>query len=283
MKINYKRTALSFLENPKMVPLHTPGGGYTSPLTEEQDLKLLYGLQEQFSDKEFAANFSKNIQVCTIPFYEAYQSSRDKLREVVKTTELDVSGTLIMQWPNHTQTFFYRITSNGKDSAGQWEYSAFICLFTHAVVNDSFGLDLLVRIDKTKNEICDLVWKGFADQGRDLSWWVADFMLFLTFLKYAEVETKIIPGNKKDKHIGVKYLNDTNRPVEILDSTYYTTISRTEGFGVRGHFRFQPYGPGMSKKKLIWISDFQKAGYTRSAKILNSPEIDQELPGGGKN
>lgn len=273
MKINYKRTALYFLENPKMIPLHTPGEGYSTPLTKEQDLKLLYGLQEQFSDKEFASNFDKNIKFVTIPFYEAYQSSRDKLREVVMKTELDASGTLIIAWPNHTQTFFYRITSNGKDDGkkedSQWEYSAFICLLTHAKVNDSFGLDVLIHLDKEKDEIVDLVWKGFTDQTRDLSWWVADFMLFLTFLKYADVETKIIEGNRKDKHIGIKYLNETKRKIEILDSTYFTTISRTEGFGVRGHFRFQPYGPGLAQKRLQWIAEFEKHGYTRTAKITH--------------
>ena len=104
------------------------------------------------------------------------------------------------------------------------------------------------------------------------NWWIADLMLFKTFLQYAEVETKVINAQKKDHHIGFKYLNETNKNVEILDSTYFTTISRTEGFGVRGHFRFQAYGPGLQQKKLIWISAFQKEGYTKRAKIIREAE-----------
>lgn len=73
----------------------------------------------------------------------------------------------------------------------------------------------------------------------------------------------------KEKHLGEKYVNETNYKVEILDSTYFTTISRTEGFGVNGHFRFQPWGPNMSQRKLQWIAAYEKEGYTRKAKILS--------------
>lgn len=265
MKISYKNTALSFLEEPNKFAFHTPDS-YGKQMTTQEDLKLMHGLIDQFSQPGFADHFNKNIQYVTQPFYEAYQKSASKLKEVVRTTEINDSGTLILQWPHHTQTMFYMIDSNGKEG-DEWLYSVFICMFTKAKINDSFGLDVLIYLDKEERHSMDLVWKGFIDAGRDLAWWIADLMLFKTFLKYADVETKVLAGNKIEKHIGVKYFNDTNRKIEILDSTYYTTISRTEGFGVRGHFRFQPYGTGMTQKRLQWIAAFEKTGYTRRAKI----------------
>lgn len=266
MKINYRNTALCFLEDPKKVAIHTPEA-YSIQTDEAQNLKLLYGLRDQFAEPGFADHFNKNIQFVTQPFYEAYQRSRDKLKDVVQKTAFDDSGTLIIKWPEHTQTIFYMLKSNGMEA--DWDFEVMITMFTKATRNDSFGLDVMVYLGKEQKEMADYVWKGFVEQGRDMTWWITDLMLFKTFLKYAEVETKVIPGYKKDHHIGTKYVNETKRKVEILDSTYFTTISRTEGFGVRGHFRFQPYGPGMSQKKLIWISEFEKHGYTRTAKIVH--------------
>jgi len=268
MRISYKNTALGFLDDPKNFPMHTPAD-YSKPTTDYENLKLMNGLVDQFSEPGFSKHFSNNIQYITQPFYEAYKKSERKLKEVVLATELDDSGTFILQWPNHTQTIFYMVKSNGKKD-DEWEYESFIAMFTKAKINDSFGLDVLVFLSKESRQHMEYIWKGFVDQGRDASWWVAYLMLFKTFLKYADVESKVLAGNKKEHHIGVKYMNDTKRRIEILDSTYYTTISRTEGFGVRGHFRFQPYGQGMSKKRLQWISAFEKHGYTRQAKIAQT-------------
>lgn len=266
MRINYRNTALKFLEDPKNMPIHTPDG-YSKPLTKEQDYKLLYGLQNQFAQEGFSEVFSRNIQYITMPFYDAYRRAEARLKEVVLKTKIEDSGTLIIPHPQHTQTIFYRLKSKGDGSTKGLE--AFIVMFTKHSKSDSYGLDLAVYLGMEDQEIMDVVWKGFADQGRDMAWWIADLMLFKTFLKYAEAETKIIAPNKKDYHIGVKYLNETDNKVQILDSSYFTSISRTEGFGVRGHFRFQPCGKEMSGRRLIWISDFQKTGYHRKAKILN--------------
>ena len=98
---------------------------------------------------------------------------------------------------------------------------------------------------------------------------IGDILSLVLFLKYCDLETKIIKSGKKELHVGTKYINETKSNVEILDSTWFTTIVKSDGFKVRGHFRFQPCGEGLVNKKLIWISDFEKTGYTRTAKILN--------------
>lgn len=267
MKINYRNTALQMLENPKGMALHTPDE-YATPLTKAQDYKLLHAIIDQFSTPGFASLFNNKIQYITQPFYEAYRKAEPKLKEIVLKTVMDDSGTFIFQWPHHTQTIFYRIKSIGNGDTKELE--AFILMLTKTPKNDSYAVDLSIYLEQEKNQIMDVIWKGFADQGRDLAWWVADLMLMKTFMQYAEVETKIVPAKRKENHVGVKYVNETNNNVEIMDSTYFTTISRTEGFGVRGHFRFQPFGIGLKEKRLIWISDFEKKGYHRKAKILNN-------------
>jgi hypothetical protein len=266
MKISYNNTALSFLEKPKDFWMHTPDE-YNKVMTKFEDLKLMHGLIDQFSDKDFSGLFSRNIQYITRPFYDAYRRATDKLKDIVLKTAMDDSGTLIFQWPNHTQTLFYRIKNLGTGDVDGIE--AFILMFTKTPRNDSFALDVCIWLSKQDSEIMDIIWKGFVDQGRDLACWVTEIMLFKTFLQYAEVESKVVNARRREHHLGTKYVNETGLKVNVLDSTYFTTISRTEGFGVRGHFRMQPYGPGLSQKRLQWIADFQKTGYTRTAKILN--------------
>lgn len=267
MKISYRNTALLFLDNPRALPMHTPDE-YNKKMTKAEDLKLLYGLRDQFATPGFKEHFCNNIQYITQPFYEAYRRSHSKLKDVVLKTPMDESGTFILKWPHHTQTIFYKIKNDGEGSTKGVE--AFIIMFTKTPQNDSFGLDLSVWLSLNEGELMDIVWKGFMDEGRDLAWWVSEVMLLNTFLKYADVESKVVNAKRKENHIGVKYMNDTSLNVKVLDSTYFTTISRTEGFGVSGHFRFQPYGPGMTQRRLQWIGAYEKEGYTRRATILNN-------------
>ncbi len=110
----------------------------------------------------------------------------------------------------------------------------------------------------------DNTWKArFNETERAFTYMCAAFTFFI---ENAEVET--IHLNKKSgiNHFNVKYSNDTNRNIKIFDSKWLRTIVMGDAFGVRGHFRFQPYGD--NKRKLIWIDDFVKNGYTRKAGIL---------------
>lgn len=93
---------------------------------------------------------------------------------------------------------------------------------------------------------------------------MAENVLISTFKKYAQVEEKILPPKKKTKDMHCKYVNDTSLQITHLDSKWFTDIVQSNGFKVRGHFRLQPY---KHTKKLIWISDFAKTGYTSKAKV----------------
>lgn len=95
-------------------------------------------------------------------------------------------------------------------------------------------------------------------------------LLYLALYHFAEIETKIISANSTSKKIvlnGEKYLNELKTKIEIVDSHWFTNIIRTTGFGVRGHFKLQPYGDLGKYRKLIWIDNYEKKGYVRNAKI----------------
>jgi hypothetical protein len=93
--------------------------------------------------------------------------------------------------------------------------------------------------------------------------------LVLPFLEFAECETKIVNVKtaQRVKLNKEKYITDIPSNIEIVDSSWFTTLIRTDAFGVSGHFRLQPVGMGRSERKLIWIKDFQKQGYTKRAKV----------------
>jgi hypothetical protein len=265
MKINYKNTALSLLDNPMSFPMNVPEYTKVMTLAEEEDFK--YSIRMAVSTAGFKEAWKNNVQYVTRPFWDAYARSQSKIKTVVQETAFEEAGTLIIPWKDHTQTIFYALRTNGVKES--WDYEVMIMMFTKSPHSEEFGLDLFLYLSKEDNDCRERIWKGFEEQGRDIAYWIADLMCFKTFLKYAEVETKIVNAKRKEKHLGEKYVNETDYKVQILDSTYFTTISRTDGFGVRGHFRFQPWGPGLTQKRLQWIEAYQKEGYTKTAKILS--------------
>jgi hypothetical protein len=92
---------------------------------------------------------------------------------------------------------------------------------------------------------------------------------FTFFIEHAEVETIHLNKQSGISHLNIKYQNATKKNVKIFDSKWIRTIVMGESFNVRGHFRMQPCGDARGKRKLIWINDFQKEGYTRIAgKVL---------------
>lgn len=90
---------------------------------------------------------------------------------------------------------------------------------------------------------------------------------FLLFLRFAETEHVVVGPKQRRGYVGKeKYFNETPLDVKIIDSSWFTEITTSEGFEVEGHFKMQAYGPNWSQKRLIYINDFKKKGYTRRAK-----------------
>lgn len=105
---------------------------------------------------------------------------------------------------------------------------------------------------------------------------------FILFCHFADVDVKFVarPGSREARRqSGDKgaYVNDSHLDIRHLTANYYTTICRDESFGVRGHFRMQPFGTGRSGRKLIYISPFTKSGYHRRAELLTGGEFGKGI------
>lgn len=88
------------------------------------------------------------------------------------------------------------------------------------------------------------------------------------FINYAEIEKKEIqPSRQIWDGPTCLYNNKTRFPITVVDSAWYTHLVSSGAFKVRGHFRLQACGEALKDRKLIWIQDFEKEGYTRKAKI----------------
>ena len=96
---------------------------------------------------------------------------------------------------------------------------------------------------------------------------------YLVFKRYSDVEMEEVVREKTLKKSTIlrdKVNNFMGINVTLLDSRWFTTICRNEGFAVSGHFRLQPYKDG--SRKLIYIAPFMKTGYHRQARIENEKE-----------
>lgn len=95
---------------------------------------------------------------------------------------------------------------------------------------------------------------------------------FLCFFYLTENQEEILPAGKVygTRKTG-KILNDFKFPMTVVTSKWNTTTIRTDAFGVSGHFRLQPCGPGRTDTELIFIEPFIKNGYKRTAskELLN--------------
>lgn len=101
---------------------------------------------------------------------------------------------------------------------------------------------------------------------------------FMLFKKYAPVDIEVV-GMMKKRVSSVskeKTVNDTGIDVILLDSRWFRSIIRTEGFSVRGHFRLQPCkdSDGLWTRKLIYINEYEKHGYHRQAIVKDIVEVN---------
>ena len=88
------------------------------------------------------------------------------------------------------------------------------------------------------------------------------------FRTFADHEVKVAAGKSSVKLNNQSYNNLNKENIQVVDSTWYTTLLRTSGFMVSGHLRMQPCGKDHSERKLIYIDSFEKHGYVRRAKML---------------
>jgi hypothetical protein len=146
--------------------------------------------------------------------------------------------------------------------------------------NQDFGMLFNIWVDRLDTD--ELTFRSYTDVPPLVSIEKHDNMLSVAlsailsaelFINFAEVETKVMKPNTQiwdERMVNAIYNNKTRQNITVIDSTWYQNLVSSGAFKVRGHFRLQPYGPGLSQRRLTWISDFEKSGYTRKAKIENN-------------
>lgn len=266
MKLNYRNTCLHFLDQPEKMDFYLPDTNKN--LSKAEQLAFAHSVKNAFVDlcsKNTEGLFKQKIRFLTRPFLEAYQKGKSKLIDVFDKEEFEETGVFLTQSGSYTNTYFYYLKTYIEEST--WRVDFCLMVFTKNTHSDLPGLDACIF--ETEKATKTFIWKDWEDKGMDAAHWMTWLVCLPIFLKYCPMETKMVNGGRREKHVGEKYVNETKYAVEILDSTWFTTIIRSEGFKVGGHFRMQPYGPGMTQRRLQWIEPFEKHGYKREAKILN--------------
>jgi len=269
MKINYNQyTVLKCLENKSLngIGFHQLDGVPTYEFTQYLNSNFKY----------FNQPFSEKVNYLAEPFKDAIGKSFNSLiRDDVWNDIIEEYGTIL-----NMRTLFGEVSVcyyiRGKK--GDEKHEKFIFYFYKSIW---IGISVQDKENFTcsfSNHFIGLYSDFFKKEGFDFNReqvineidniYYSLLIANINFIKYAEVETNYLPPNGKIKDIRCKYKNETKSNVRILNSKWFTTFVQSQAFNVRGHFRLQPVGEGRKDRKLIWVNDFQKNGYTSKAQIL---------------
>jgi hypothetical protein len=213
----------------------------------------------------------KNKIVCiSKPFFKAFDENKkvaEKLWNLRNEVESEIGVLLV---PDNLSYFYY--IDNNKELE---KVSCIVFLFS----NDTFlsFLELSYYYDSIKSENIMYINKAHSfdtienDESYNVTYTIQIVISYILFKEYAEVELKYLDGKstKRSNLNNEKIVNEIKFPIEYIDSTWFTTIVHSESFKVSGHFRLQPYGEKLAKRKLIYIEEYEKNGFIRKAKIEN--------------
>ena len=191
----------------------------------------------------------------TKPFREAISKASDKINEDLKH---------IKDIPNHNAIFFndngftiLRVTPDSEDRIAVVYGFTRTTLTSYAVLKKDltyYGIGATVKDGEPYNDL------------EHLGKYINSMLTCLYFIHNCETEQKVVEPNKKVIAAGDKHFNESKSDVIILTCQWFTELIRNIPYGVTGHFRWQAHGERFSKRKLKWIADFQKSGYTTKAK-----------------
>ena len=278
MKINYKNFALGLIDDPANFEFGFPDPDITPQFTPQELRQFGYSLIKNAPQlKEMCGH---NIQYVSGSFFDAFHKAMPKLKDLFYKQSVNDTGVLLTggytNGYTHTHTFYYAVTSimDTEIPDKVAAYEILLIDFSKYATAKEHALDVYISVAQPKDApdtltTKSIIWNGYADHDRDAAYWEIFIIAFCLFKKYCDVETKLVePKNRRAKVGGKKYLNETDKRITILDSTWFTNLVISGAFGVSGHLRWQRYGPGLQQKKLIWIDEYTKEGYERKAKII---------------
>lgn len=241
----------------------------------DADIEML--LNEDFThnaDKYFnlsAKKFQSEIKYFSEPFLNAFDEAKGKLFSSQQLHETNTqSGVYLIG--NSTYCFDYDADDENLK----------LVLFIFNRINERAVPTVIFIYDKKNNIRIDWHSKFFApwddnvyNSKIELNRTAANVMALMNFIKYCPLETKELPAGQKVKGVDCKYINDTKLKITYINSTWFTTLVKSDAFKVRGHFRLQPKKKdGEWTKEIIWINEFQKTGYTAPARKLKDNSDD---------
>lgn len=260
MRFNEKHTCLELLEGKiPTIYINKKEWGQVRKDSANSDIK------KALSNEKLVSNFGSKVQYMTEPFYRAYEKVQKKMVSILEKEPLGLTtGTMIVRADTGiVKTIFYYIDQDDLN-----QFNLIMLSFTKGY--GLIALDYLIQyipVIGTKDEmdIQFLLGDPYSNLGVTHNMIVVDFMLQLLFIKYCDIENKIVKPKEKYKKDGVKYLNETKSNIEILDSRWFTNIVREDPFLVSGHLRKQPY-PSLGTWRWKYIKEYQKEGYNLKAK-----------------
>ncbi len=191
----------------------------------------------------------------------------DKL-ELLKVEKKDNhwNWSVFLDIPEGKRTFIFdnnQLLRIWKDSHGRISFIWMTFVFDQRGVIDGNAKWEMFWVDLKTNYECE----HFGSQPiKEIELLIYRLMCFMFLTENDEVTVQ--PGLKHGTRKSGKLINSLNIPLTIVNSRWNTTIVRDEGFDVSGHYRLQPYGPKMTKNKIIFIQPFSKSGYERKAKSI---------------
>lgn len=264
MKISYRNQAvLKMLQTNSLGPV---------AIQSQDKNELTDDLLAEFGKlwKINASSFNKNVKVLSEPFAQAVLQSADKLTcgdLIVRAFLENAAGTLVI----NDRTMCYSFEKIN-ETVTELTYFLFKKTPTEAPELRGFIYMELDALDSSANTQTyfakSAIYQG--DIALSIELYTKLLVATLNFIKYADIQVKILPAQKTVKEISCKYVNDTDSNIQFLDSTWFTTLIKSDAFKVRGHFRLQPKKKnGECATELIWINEFVKTGYTAPARKLN--------------
>lgn len=219
---------------------------------------------------------NKEIDFVSVPFFEKIMSDKifAKLSDLFNNLE-DCDGILL-----YPKSRFSKINA-ASYAVFKNENHKGVMAQIHLYHNEGRIAALYVNVKEEKINWSSIISTSIKNDSKgneftkeQIAQWMQNhsttLLSVLTFKQFAEIEVTEIGGKEYPKKTKVgkeKYLNESDYQVNVLDSRWFTETIRTDGFAVRGHFRLQPCGVGLKDRKLIYIDDFLKNGYTRKARI----------------
>ena len=255
-----------------------------------------YVLNEMYKGY-IADKCGSNVYILTQQYIEALNRSAQAFRNISRGIELDklfedcciVVGNLVYIGYKLTPDTFFGWSLAQYSNINNYLVSLYFQGKTEEYPKENnivfLGTFVFSRDDDERylfeTALLSTILESDANKYDDLQLIADKFLGLLVFKHYAKVELEMVKGKEKKRSeiTNGKISNETMTGVQIMDSQWFTSIFRNEGFSVRGYFKMQhkKNERGEWIRELIYVNEHQRHGYHRHAKILDDPSAEPDV------